>query len=824
TGAPAFLSLPTDYPRPPVQTFNGQVYRFQIGTELVDNLHELCRQQNITLYMAVLAAFNVLLYRYSGQEDICVGSPIAGRNIDKTEDLIGFFVNAIVMRSKINDNMTGVEFLKSVRDTALSGFAHQEIPFELLVETLQPERNLSYPPIAQVGFALQNVPTADLTLPGVEVEPLKLDNGTAKYDMILMLTESEGLVGELEFNTDLFKPETVQQMMVHFERLLQHFVDKPEAEIEQYRFVSIDELYQDLSIEAEQYMAAMPLTTMQRDIFVACTLAPDNINHSIGYILDLPMAIDEETWKKAIAQVHDDQPVLRVQLKASTAPYLATAYQCVSNDSVFEYDVFDCRRGSADIDKIYQQSSDFIYRPYAIGEGPLIRHQVYLLKDRTVIAMGIHHVMLDGIGVRVYAQQLCWTYEALMQGKQYHSIDCLFREYVEQNAARFDREETLRYWKNATANVEPLDFVPLAVEQGKTVEEEQLIDGEFWLEVKKVCRRQRMTPALLLKAIYGIVLKEYCRTSSDFVVYELLSGRVKKHNSTLGCYYQQVPVIFPNHLLQDDTPIGDYFTHVKQFVRTLGSKQDISNFAQQQAIPQGRLKFSYNFFELADDIKLKHSDVSIKTIQRNAQVGEQDILFIIKTLDDGLMLSLRFNDANFSSLDLLPRFKQLLEQFVAGVTTVGDFDLLLNDEATPEQWSWNGGINPQDSTFATVHQGFEAQVQKTPDAIATQMPGVAYSYAVLNEKANTLSHYLLNQGLQPESAVGICIEPSPDVLVAILAVLKAGGAYVPIDPEYPVARIQFIVEDTQSSLILAQLSLQEKADRVLASQSACLCR
>jgi non-ribosomal peptide synthetase component F len=194
------LELPTDRPRPAVQTTGGAVARFRIPPDLADKLVKLGHQAGVTLFMTLLAAFKTLLYRYTGQTDIVVGSPIANRTRTEMEGLVGFFVNTLVLRTHLEGNPTFPELLERVRETALSAYAHQDLPFELLVETLQPVRSLSHTPLFQVMFVLQNVPFKPLTLPGLEVTPLEIHNGTAQFDLTLYMREDpgHGLVGRLE--------------------------------------------------------------------------------------------------------------------------------------------------------------------------------------------------------------------------------------------------------------------------------------------------------------------------------------------------------------------------------------------------------------------------------------------------------------------------------------------------------------------------------------------------------------------------------------------------------------------------------------------------
>src|ERR687886_738282 len=231
-GAPSLLELPTDRPRPAVQTFRGAAQSLALPETLTEKLKLLSQRSGVTLFMTLLAAFQTLLYRYTGQDDICIGSPIANRNHSETERLIGFFVNTLVLRTPLSGNPSFQELLGRVREVALGAYAHQDLPFEQLVEALHPERSLSHHPLFQVMFVLQNAPMPALELPGLTLSSLEIDSKTAKFDLTLSMEDTEqGLVGALEYNTDLFDAAAIGRMLGHFQTLLEGIVADPQQHV-----------------------------------------------------------------------------------------------------------------------------------------------------------------------------------------------------------------------------------------------------------------------------------------------------------------------------------------------------------------------------------------------------------------------------------------------------------------------------------------------------------------------------------------------------------------------------------------------------------------
>jgi hypothetical protein len=220
------LELPADRPRPARQSYRGEGQHLEFGREVIDPLKEIAREGGATLFMALLAAFNVLLWRYSRQADLLVGTPIANRNRAESENLIGFFVNTLVLRTKINGNGSFRELLDQVRETTLGAYEHQDVPFEKLVEELQPERNLSRQPLFQVMFALNDV--KELQLSELELKWRQTEVKTVKFDMTLTLVKGDEYVaGALIYNTDLFDGETIECMIEQFHLLLEAIVANP---------------------------------------------------------------------------------------------------------------------------------------------------------------------------------------------------------------------------------------------------------------------------------------------------------------------------------------------------------------------------------------------------------------------------------------------------------------------------------------------------------------------------------------------------------------------------------------------------------------------
>jgi amino acid adenylation domain-containing protein len=243
--APTLLQLPTDYPRPAVQSYRGSRQTFRFSAALTQQLERFSQSSGVTLYMTLLAGFGTLLYRYSGQCDLLIGSPITNRNWAESEPSIGCFINTLVLRLQFENDLSFAQMLSQVRETALDSYDHQDVPFEQIAEALQPERSLSHSPLFQVMFVLQNTPQEALDLPEVTSTPLASDLLSTTLDLTLsMEMTASGLVGSWEYCIDLFAAETITRMSGHLQQLLEAAVSAPETSVSRLPLLTEEERHQ----------------------------------------------------------------------------------------------------------------------------------------------------------------------------------------------------------------------------------------------------------------------------------------------------------------------------------------------------------------------------------------------------------------------------------------------------------------------------------------------------------------------------------------------------------------------------------------------------
>ncbi|MCP4661953.1 MAG: amino acid adenylation domain-containing protein [bacterium] len=285
SGPLPILRLPTDRPRPPILSHRGRHEKLALRRSLSEPLRALSRRHGVTLFMTFLAAFQTLLYKLTWQDDLVVGSPIANRNRSEIEGLIGFFVNILVLRTDLSGNPSVGALLARVREVALGAYAHQDLPFEKLVEELQPERDGRSRPFCQVVLAFQNAPPGELTLPGVAASSVEVDTGTAMYEAALALQEvSGGLTGLWEYATDLFDATTIRRLHGHLQALLEGMVADPARRLSELGLLSEAQRHQ-LLVEWNVTAAGAPRETSIRQLFEAHLIGRP-VGNTCLYLLD----------------------------------------------------------------------------------------------------------------------------------------------------------------------------------------------------------------------------------------------------------------------------------------------------------------------------------------------------------------------------------------------------------------------------------------------------------------------------------------------------------------------------------------------------------
>jgi amino acid adenylation domain-containing protein len=797
-GAPRSLDLPTDWPRPAVQSFRGLTYSFRLPAALSAALRSLGQREGVTLFMTLFAAFEVLLYRYTGQDDLVVGAGIANRNRIETEPLIGFFVNTMAMRTSLAGNPSFHELLLRVREVAMGAYAHQDLPFEKLVEELRPERDLGRNPLVQVAFVLQNAPLYDLELPGLTLSPVELEVAAAKFDFLLLLSDTEPeITGLVEWKSDLFKTETITRMVSHYCALLAAFTADSGRRV---RMVSLfaAEVARAIGTPSGWIETVAPLNPTQRDLFLDHFRDPESVVYSLGVSARLPVAVDPRLWAQAVAAVIESEPVAGSRFLFHRGEPL----QVVERRAAAHCEVIDLpAEPSADspAETVWAALiEERVKIRYRLGAGNLLRsYLVRGLPGGDVALLAYHHIVADAISGRLLLGRIAAAYEALAAGRQVSAAPQApsFLETVGESLARFDTPEAERFWAQRLRPVVALELHSGVGRPSRARASRAILSGAPLAALRGACSSD-LSLAALLRGLFGVLLGRLFDPDGDLLLYDVVNGRTREQAKTFGCFHQVVPVVFTRQALAFDAPVADFLAAARTYRRRLGEAQNLSVLLERRLLPGGTLRFFYNFYNFARFELLGGRT----TLAVHDSFPADEVHLVASDTGDQVELSLYWNDQAFADLSLLDRLLGMARQVVAGASRLGDLEVQLATERR-EILVWNDTAvsYPEPDNLALL---LAAQERRTPLTTAVICEGERLSYRELHRRANQLAHLLRELGVGPEAVVAIAVERSFDMVISLLAVLKAGGAYLPLDPDYPAERLRFMLADSGATLLL----------------------
>jgi amino acid adenylation domain-containing protein len=791
-GAPATSELPVDRPRPAVQRFHGLTYSFSLPARLSRALREMSQREDATLFMTMLAAFKALVFRFTGQEDLVVGAGIANRTRIETEPLIGFFVNTLAMRTSLAGNPTFRELLHRVRDTALGAYAHQDLPFEKLVEELRPQRDLSRNPLVQLAFVLQNAPMPPLDLPSLSLEPVDLEVASAKFDWLLSIWDTEPeITGSLEFNSDLFDLETVERMIGRYTELLEAFAADPGLRIHNAPLFA-SEIAASLGLAPGKVEAVAPLTTTQRDLYLDQALNPESVIYSLGVSARLGTEVDPALWQAAAAAVVEREPMTRVRF----TEHRGQPVQVIERGAKAACEILT-------LDDPSEEAWTALVREkvkvrYSLRDGGLFRaFLVRGLPGGDVALLAFHHIVADAFSGRLLLERIAAAYEALAAGREPAPAALTFLDDVGESLARFDTPETERFWAGRLAGVAPLELHSGVDRPSLPSRRRAVLAGDDLARLDRFCADRGLSRAAVLRGLFGALLDRLFSPQGDLLVYDVVGGRPREHAGTIGCFYQVVPVVFGRDRLQPEVAIDDWFTALRQDRRELGARQNLSVLLGKRLVRGEKLRFFYNFYNFAGFQALGNPTA----LQVHDSFPEDEVHLIASDNGDRVEVTAHWNERLFSDLALADRLLALVRQVTDGAATLGGLDVMLAPERRQVLSGWNDTTVEYRETH-NLQILLEEQARRTPEAVAVTCEGESLTYAELHRRANQLAWWLRSVGVGPETIVATAVERSCEMAVSLLGILKAGGAYVPLDPDYPEERLRYMLADSGAAVLL----------------------
>jgi amino acid adenylation domain-containing protein len=820
----AKLQLPTDRPRPTMQSYRGARQSLHLSREVTDRLKALSRAEGATLFMTLLAAFQTLLHLYTGQNDIVVGTPIAGRNRQESEGLIGFFVNTLVLRTDVSGNLNFNELLGRVRKTALEAYEHQDLPFEKLVEALQPERNLSHSPLFQVMFVLQNAPASALKCEGLTITRVGLGSETAKFDLGLSAREeSAGLRISLQYCIDLFDESTITGMLAHFKTLLESIASDPEQILSDFECLTEQEQRRLLDERIEREAPAQVqfddlelltnLTPLQFQFWIGQKLNPAMPLYNIEALFTIAGAIIPERFQSAFQTLIDQTDALRTIIEENGE----VPHARILADLPYSMEFVDYSSRADASAALQEWVEGHSGRLFDLGKRAFDTALLKLADYRYVWYLNIHHIIADGWSFAVIFQRMRRLYQCSLE-PLFGEIETppAFHEYVEDERSYLRSRQYRRdqaYWQKKLAQAaEPLKFYGQAPAAGAVAVRRVTfaLGDERVRKIKIIALRPGFTGRTLSVSLFNIFAAVFAAYLYRISGNECISigtpflNRSRAFRQTVGLFMQVAPL----RLL---VSAGDTFASLVQ-------KMQAESLAAQKHRRFTLRNFQHRLYDAIFNYhNTSFSDFNGAPVQETWLHSGNDTtslsLHLRNPEDSNLSLQFDFHPDVFDEEQqerAIGHFRRLVDAFLADPNQrITEVDLLSEEEKHRFLVEFNAS-EITSSESACVHQLFERQAVQAPEAVAlvAHTPDLKaarrqqLTYGELNASANRLAHYLRNQCVAPGVLVGVCFERSFEAVIAILAVLKAGGAYLPLDPDYPTERLSFMLEDAQPLILL----------------------
>jgi amino acid adenylation domain-containing protein len=747
------LRLPTDRPRPAVQTFRGATLPLNISASLTESLRELSLRHGTTLFMTLLAAFASALQRASGQDDLVIGTPVAGRDRTEVEGLVGLFVNVLPLRLGLSGSPSWADRLARVRAAVLEAFEHQELPFEKLVEALQPKRDLGRAALRQAGFSFQDA-RLPAGLPGVSVRPVPVDPGVSRLDLTLFLGPREdGLAGFLEYSTDLFEPATAARLADAFRQALD-----------------------DLAGDHRGRASGTNLTESQLLFWFAHRLHPD-----VQLYFDRATAtftidgdLDPVAFSRAFDRLLAGCDVLRSRVRETAG----VPRRSVAEPAPFALEVFE----NPDLPAWLAERAA---RPMDLGDRLFDTALLRLASSQWVWYLSIHHLIADAWTLELLARRLSELYQS-GDVPRFPSYD----EYVAAERAERMSEKGRRareYWERKLSRPAPQN--PFYGRPGPPI-----TTGTARLSAE-LGPEARATAAAL-----GFFSPSVIFATSLFALLHRLSGerrlrigtpfanRPERFRGTPGLMMNAVP-------LEVEIDPGETFATLARKVQ-----RETVEVSRHQGHPvrnpeDARVYDVYFNYQSVVFRELCGLPVRFELLHSGHSLDRLDLQVSDFGGEGRFRLDFDFNVDSFSAgerertvghlLNLLHAFTADPDRTLsdAPLLTAAEQDLLVrfNDTARP----YPRGVGLQD-LFAKS------------DALAVTSEAGALTYRELDERSDRLASWLRSRNAK---LVGIRLERSLELMVALVGTLKAGAAYVPLDPGYPADRLALMEEDSGATEI-----------------------
>ncbi len=770
-----------------------------INQEQLHKINHIRIKNSWTINQIFLALYASLIYRYTQQDSIIIAVPNANRPLKETQDILGFFINTMLIRLDLEDSSSYADITNQTRSKLLSALEHQDAPLQNIVERLRlKESSLD---VEDIQFAFNSLeensfPKDGLTDLRYEAYDVGVDSAKTLINLSLNVKENS-IEFSLTYKSSLLSDAKVEKFLSHYSQLIEEFCSDAD-ELPILAPIFNQDVIKHSPYTQEQVQDVYPLTQMQIDLYLQGQMHFQN-RYFMGLIYEVEEHLQLDVFQKAISHVVSKIETLNLRV----SEYAGQLYQLSVNDNNEGLIVkVESKEGEDARSAVFRASDASI----SFEKGPLIK-AIFVYKDSklTHISYMAHHVILDGVSMVYFRALVDKAYKNYSHEKAFINIDVkTSTQEISSLIKKYKHKQQSELWAETLSEVNDIPvFNPLNL--GKQKLEDLFLDKAVITTLNQIKRDNDISLLSLINAVYVGVLYRLFNITDDFILYETLSGRKSLKEFSFGVYADVRPIVIKKEWFKQDFSLVNLAQKIQDFQE---NKTDlISMQAQSKLIKNSKIAFSTNFMPRLSKM---HGE-SMDTIPSNE---------VQLNIVNGNPYTIRFiyPENVFNGLDIREKFSLVVQSLLeSSKVKIADIDFLSQQERDLQLKKLNQ-TQVQYRQEKTVHQLFEQQAKSRQNHTAIVCGDKSLTYKELNEKANQLAYHLIDLGVKADSLVAICLDRSLDMIVALLAVLKSGGAYVPIDASYPSDRVAYILNDSQASLFITDSTLQKKMPKTKAEE------
>ncbi|RLJ80977.1 non-ribosomal peptide synthetase, partial [Pedobacter alluvionis] len=798
------LQLPLDYPRPAIKTFNGRTIHLTLNETITNGLKEIGKEQGGTLFMALLGAINILLYRYTSQTEIIIGTPVAGREHADLEDQIGFYLNTLPLKIKFDGNSRFNDFFKEVSQVTLDAFEHQMYPFDKLIDSLDYRPDLSRNALFDVMMLLQNMnanSSAD-TLQDVRVYHYRNDEYViSKYDLTFYFTESgDQILTNIEYNVDLFKEETIKDLADYLQVLLEKIVQFPDYTIDQLVDLSLRKVIPSIEFNVEVSDKQAATAHQKRLWFIdqfesGYLYERSPVYHNLPLIAKLTAPINVNLVEKRIQELVRTYPLLSRMISVEKSePYLSLVPQQAIKLQMNDFG------GCAD-DALISRCRALIQLPFDIEAEPLIRFNLVSYNDGMLFIITAHHLIADRYSLKAIFDLIIKgnVPGAAVQFEQYANWQNGMEEKLQAASSFFWKRKLFHSPVLYLDSNQPRNHIH--VYSAGHLQRELSFSAVSGID--ELAALLETSPFMILLTAFHILLYRYSE-AEELVIGTLYENREREDfKDIIGPLANLITL---RNRISDQADFTSLLKQVEADYIASVAAADIPFEKVVLDVNPGKDMSRTALFDVLIHFE-DHTGETDEFIEGNDGLGKYDFNLLIKR-NEGLSLFMTYNEKYFYEprvARLLDHYQVIIEQVIENKDClVAELDFISKAEKDTLlcDFSHEEVDYPKDKTIVGL---FEEQVANTPERVAVVFEGVHLTYRELDQRASRLGSYLhLNYEVQPDDLIALKLERGEWMVIAMIAVLKSGGAYVPIDPAYPEERISFMMDDSKCKAVIDQ--------------------